>query len=347
MTNPGQRRWLGRAIHSDTYERHTLLLIGKSTLAAALAWVVARYLTDAAPPAFAPFSAVLIMQVTVYQSLRQSLRYVGAVALGIAVQAVLGFTVGPNIPTFVIVTLFALGIGRWRALGAQGPQVATGAFFAFATLVAADNNTERLVDLAQIQLLVVVGCCIGTAVNFLDFPPLRFHGAEYALRTLAETECHPLTDIARGLRESDDLAEEDAERWRKRASGLDSMARQAHAALERAWESVYLNPSRLRRENRGTTSFEGYRQMVASLERAAYQLNSLARSIHVWSKDESPSTYREFLDSYGIFLTAISEITRVLGPLDETRLSQQTRDVLQHYAHRSGGTRSRQPTGRL
>ncbi|GAB3721989.1 hypothetical protein [Nocardiopsis nanhaiensis] len=64
------------------------------------------------------------------------------------------------------------------------------------------------------------------------------------------------------------------------------------------------------------------------------------------SKDESPSTYREFLDSYGNFLTAISEITRVLGPLDETRLSQQTRDVLQHYAHRSGGTGSRQPTGR-
>ncbi|GAB3721994.1 aromatic acid exporter family protein [Nocardiopsis nanhaiensis] len=166
-TNPGQRRWLGRASHSDAYERHTLLLIGKSTLAAALAWVVARYLTDASPPAFAPFSAVPIMRVTVYQSLRQSLRYVGAVALGIAVQAVLGFTVGPNIPTFVIATLFALGIGRWRALGAQGPQVATGAFFAFATFVAADNNTERLVDLAQIQLLVVVGCCIGTAVNFL------------------------------------------------------------------------------------------------------------------------------------------------------------------------------------
>ena len=333
MTGQRRREWFRRAIHSDGYERHTLLLIGKSTLAAALAWLVARYLIDANSPAFAPFSAVLIMQVTIYQSLSQSLRFIGAVAVGIAVQAVLGFTIGPNIITFVIVTLFALAIGHWRPLGRQGPQVTTAAFFAFSTFVMADNTTERLIDLAQILLLVMVGCCIGIVVNFLVFPPLRFRSAEYAIRTLAETECNLLTDIARGLRESEDLAEEDAEYWRQRSKQLDSVVRQTHAALDRARESVYLNPTRFRRKHRSHTSFDGYGKLVASLERAAHQINSLSRCIHMWCKDENLPTYREYLKSYGNFLSAISEITRVLGRLDENHLDEQTTEIGELVEH--------------
>ena len=99
---------------------HTVLLIGKSTLAATIAWVISYYLLHAQSPAFAPFSAVLIMQVTVYQSLLQSSRYVGAVVAGVAVQAALGFLVGPGLLTFVLVALVALAIGRWPALGVAG-----------------------------------------------------------------------------------------------------------------------------------------------------------------------------------------------------------------------------------
>ncbi|WP_435839576.1 aromatic acid exporter family protein [Streptomyces caniferus] len=110
-------QWWRRALGSDGPERHTALLIGKSTLAAMIAWVISSDLLNAQSPAFAPFSAVLIMQVTIYQSLVQSLRYVGAVAAGVAVQIALGFLVGPQVVTFALVALVVLLIGRWSALG--------------------------------------------------------------------------------------------------------------------------------------------------------------------------------------------------------------------------------------
>ncbi|MET7802601.1 aromatic acid exporter family protein, partial [Streptomyces decoyicus] len=126
-------QWWRRAWGSEGHERHTALLIGKGTVAATLAWVLAHNVLHAQSPAFAPFSAVLIMQVTVYQSLLQSTRYVGAVAAGMTVQAALGFLGGPDLLTFALVALAALTIGRWPALGSQGSEVPIAAFFAFST----------------------------------------------------------------------------------------------------------------------------------------------------------------------------------------------------------------------
>ena len=142
-------QWWSRALGSDGYERHTALLVGKSTLAATIAWVISYPLLNAQSPAFAPFSAVLIMQVTIYQTLVQSLRYVGAVAAGVAVQIALGFLVGPEAVTFALVALVALVIGRWPALGAQGGQVPTAAFFAFATYTSATGYPEKIAQLGR------------------------------------------------------------------------------------------------------------------------------------------------------------------------------------------------------
>lgn len=188
-------RWWRRALAYDGDERDTLRIIGKSTLAATLAWLVSYVALDARSPAFAPFSAVLIMQVTVYRSVVQSLRYVGAVVAGVAVQAALGFLAGPDLLTFVLVAVIALAIGRWQVLGAQGPQVATAAFFAFATYTSASADSQRLRALGEIVLLVLIGCAIGIAVNVLVAPPLRYRGAEYGIRGLAHTLKDLLADM--------------------------------------------------------------------------------------------------------------------------------------------------------
>ncbi|MFC9088319.1 FUSC family protein [Nocardiopsis dassonvillei] len=318
------RAWVSRAVGSDGHERHTVLSIGKSALAASLAWYAAQHLIQAASPAFAPFTAVLMMQVTVYQSVVQSLRYVGAVALGITVQAVLGFAAGPDMLTFVVVTLIALIIGRWRPLGSQGSQVVTAAFFAFSTFLSSQGYTGRLVDLAQILLLVLIGCAIGTAVNVLVLPPMRFRSAEYAIRSLAHAECNLIGDIQRGMQRGE-LTEDEAEDWRQRANRLASTVRQTRSAVDTAWESVYLNPAGLLRRHRSHVAFEGYQQLVDALERTTHQLGSLARSIHLWSRDGERSVYQDFLRLYGDFLASVREITHELSGLDQDRLGPQAR----------------------
>ncbi|MFG2591211.1 aromatic acid exporter family protein [Streptomyces sp. NPDC048438] len=188
-------RWWQRAFSYAGDERATLLVVGKSTLAATLAWVIAYDVLDAASPAFAPFSAVLIMQVTVYRSVVQSLRYVGAVVAGVLVQAALGYLADPDLVTFVLMALIALAIGRWTVLGVQGPQVATAAFFAFSTYTSSSGDAQRFFRLGEIVVLVLIGCAIGTAVNILVAPPLRYRSAEYSIRNLARTLHDLLTDI--------------------------------------------------------------------------------------------------------------------------------------------------------
>lgn len=234
-------QWWRSALSSSGDERDTLLIVAKSTLAATLAWLIAYDVLDARSPAFAPFSAVLMMQVTVYRSVVQSLRYVGAVVAGVLVQAALGFLAGPDLLTFVLVALVALTIGRWRLLGVQGPQVATAAFFAFSTYTTASGDAERFRALGEIVLLVLIGSAIGTAVNVLVAPPLRHRSAEYGIHSLAHTlhgllaDMHPV--LAEGVPDGDTTGG-----WRARAERTGEMIGEARSGLLTSKESALLNP---------------------------------------------------------------------------------------------------------
>ncbi|WP_246594034.1 FUSC family protein [Streptomyces auratus] len=315
-------QWWKRAWGSEGLERHTALLIGKSTLAATIAWLVSSHVLHAQSPAFAPFSAVLIMQVTVYRSLLDSSRYVAAVAAGVAVQAASGFLVGPDVPTFALVALIALTIGRWPALGSQGSQVATAAFFAFSTYVSATSNLDKATQLGQIILLVLIGCGIGILVNVAVLPPLRYRGAEHGIRTLAHALCDLVGDVYPALR-AHDVDPERTERWRARAGRTGDLVTEARAGLRTAQESLHYNPRPLFRRHRGRPGFAGYGAVLEALERTLHQVASLTRSLDRWSGDEDRYRYESFLECYADFLASVSEITRVLAGLDEDRLHEQ------------------------
>ncbi|MEU8998355.1 aromatic acid exporter family protein [Streptomyces caniferus] len=320
------RQWWRRAWGSAGHERDTLLLIGKSVLAATVAWVISYDLLQAQSPAFAPFSAVLIMQVTVYRSLLQSLRYVGAVVSGVAVQAALGFLVGPDLLTFVLVALVALIIGRWPALGSQGSQVVTAAFFAFSTYISATSNLDKITQLGQIILLVLIGCGVGVVVNVAVVPPLRYRSAEHGIRTLAHALCDLVGDMYPALREGE-LDEERSNHWRRRAGQTEELISQARSGLRTARESLYYNPRRLFGRHQGHTTFQGYDAVLEALERVLYQMASLTRSLDTWQEDEGDRSGRAFLGRYADFLEAVCDITQVLGTLDEDHLHDQARQL--------------------
>lgn len=315
-------RWWRRVFSYAGDERATVLVIGKSTLAATLAWVVAYDLLEARSPAFAPFSAVLIMQVTVYRSVTQSLRYVGAVVAGVLVQAALGLLVGPEVLTFALVALVALTIGRWHVLGAQGPQVATAAFFAFATYTSASGGLERFLRLGEIVVLVLIGCAIGTAVNVLVAPPLRYRSAEYSIHSLAHTlhdllaEIHPV--LAEGVPD-----QETTGRWRARAAHTGEMIGQARSGFRTAKESTLLNPRRLIRRYRGHPGFHDYEAVLGALERTLYQVAALTRGLDRYGQEDEAR--KPFLRRYAAFLESAGAIAEVLTTLDETTLRQQAK----------------------
>ncbi|WP_237719969.1 FUSC family protein [Streptomyces xiaopingdaonensis] len=300
-------------------------MIGKSSLAATLSWFVGHDVLDGESPAFAPFSAVLVIQVTVYQSLLQSLRYVGAVCSGVAVQAVLALLTGPDLVTFVLVALITMAIGRWRRLAEQGSQVVTGAFFAFATYAAAGESTERLAQLGEIVLLVAIGCTIGVAVNVVLLPPMRYRGVEHGVRALAHALCHLLDDVRPALHEHD-LSEERTRHWRSRVAQLQGLVDQARSALRTAVEARHLNPLRMLPSYRHP-EFSGYRQVLDALERVTHQVASLTRTLEQWPGSEVGQECDAFLHDYAELLAALGTIAEQLSRLDEQQLPHQSREL--------------------
>ncbi|MGI5120836.1 aromatic acid exporter family protein [Marinactinospora thermotolerans] len=311
------------------HERETVLIVLKCALAACVAWVIADTVVKADSPAFAPFSAVLMVQVTVYQSVVQSLRYVLAVTLGVVVQAVLGFLLGTHLWTFTLVALVALTISRWRRLGPQGPQVATAAFFAYSSFATVTTTYDQVTRLTEIVVLVLVGCGLGVAVNLLVLPPMRYRSAEYGITTLARAMDDLLGDMAPGLREGVPGEDRTGDWWR-RARRIEGLVPQALAAVEGAQESVRFNPRRLLQRHRGA-SFHGYRDVVEALGRITEQLTSLTRGLYYatgTAAEDQP--YPDFLAEYGDFLEGIGGATQELTELTGQRLAEQVDRLREH-----------------
>ncbi|MEU6994710.1 aromatic acid exporter family protein [Streptomyces sp. NPDC046465] len=300
--------------------------MAKSVLASTLAWWVAHDWLNATSPAFAPFSAVLTMNITIYRSVWQTLRYIAAVILGVAVQSAIGFTAGPDLFAFIVVAVIALALGQWSALGEQRSQIATAAFFAFSTYAAAGTNSDRALQLGQIILLVLIGCGIGLIVNLCIAPPLRYRSAEYGLQILAAEMESLLDDMADGL-SSGDVDAERAEQWRAAGERVQSAVGQARDGLTAAENSLRFNPRRLLPAHRGYLTFGRYRQALDAMERAVYQLASLTRSLGRWRATEDTYSYAPVLESYADFAVRLRDIAHVIAELDSDTLTEQAGEM--------------------
>ncbi|MDT0381546.1 aromatic acid exporter family protein [Streptomyces sp. DSM 42041] len=318
--------WASRAVTSAGPERDSVVIVLKCTLAAWLAWLVSYDLMGAETAAFAPFSAVLMMQVTVYQSVVQSLRYVAAVGAGVALQALLGFFIGPDLLTFAVVSLTALAIGRWPALGAQGTQVATAAFFAFSTYLAATTVGDRIAQLGQLVVLVLIGSGIGVLVNLLVLPPMRYRSAEYGVRRVADVLAATLEEIGPALRR-DELDTDRSGHWRAQAAGVGRTVSQARTGLDTARESRHFNLRRLLRRNRQSHGFRGYESVLDALERVQHQLASLVRALDRIAEAETGPRHRTFLGRYADCADALAAPARLLAGVEETRLPAQIQEL--------------------
>ncbi|MFW5417679.1 hypothetical protein J0910_13790 [Nocardiopsis sp. CNT-189] len=312
------RRRLRRLRDSRSRERAEVVLLVKCTVAAGLSWFIASTLMQAASPAFAPFTAVMMVQATIYRSIAASWRYVAAVTAGVVVQGALGFLFGPAFPTFLLVALVALALSRLPALGAQRTSVATAAFFAFSQFTMATDTAGRVQGLVEIVLLVLVGCLSGVAVNLVLFPPLRYRSADEGLAVLASSVADLLQDMGTALC-SGEAGSDDAHRWRRRANGLADMVSQARTGVETARESLRLNPVFFLRRHRDRTSLETQRNVVGALDRVGGLASSLARGLAERDGGEAAAPSPAEL---GALLSSLSDAARSLQDIGEGPLRQ-------------------------
>lgn len=316
---------ISRGVGHPGPDRDALLTILKSVIAATAAWLIANDLLGAPSATFAPFTALLMVQATISQSLDQSVRYAGAMVFGVVLAGLLTPVFGAAAYTFAGLILVALIFGRWRKLGQQGPQVGVAALFAYSTFSQSGSSSTSYLQLASIAGLVVLGCGLGVITNLAIVPPMRYRSAEYGISSLSRSLCDLLTDVSEGLSGVPDR--DQAEAWQHRADQFPDTVAQARSTVEHAAETMRFNPRRLLL--RGSSSFEGHRTILNALERATEQLRSTTRGLTYAASSDHPheQQHDEFLVGLADVLAATAETARILGQLHSANDSERLHEL--------------------
>ncbi|WP_367123416.1 aromatic acid exporter family protein [Streptomyces phytohabitans] len=304
-----------RAWRYSGAERQRLLLVAKSAVAAVLAWSVAAYGLVSPQPTYAPFTALLVVQATVYRSLVQTVRYVAAVVLGVLAAGAVGPLLGENAGAFAVMLVATLVVGQWRRLGSQGVQVSVAGVFAYSALSGAHVSM-----LGEIVAMALLGAGVGLAVSLLVVPPLRYRTASEGIESVSGSLRRLLQDMAAGLRGGapDSDAADD---WLARARRLDGTVGAARQAVETGAESTRYNPRRLLGRRDPPPSFSGYRVFLDSLARGAEQVRSIAYGLRRLSDadgpDGTPRPDGRSLHAYGDLLDVLADAAARIGALED------------------------------
>jgi uncharacterized membrane protein YgaE (UPF0421/DUF939 family) len=289
-----------RAVWSS---RSPLLLFAiKSALAAGLSWEMVSSLLGVEAAALAVVSAVIVVQVTSWQTVRKSIERILGVIVGVSLAVLIAHLLGLNFWTITLMIFFAQVIGlflqkRGQYLATQIPISA-----ALALVLGATGNYPLLRVLGA-----VVGGLIGTVISLLFSPPIYVFRTRDAVAELTTRVADAIPRLAAALAVQLSAAES-----REVYTSLRELEQQVHAT-EQAYslgvDSTRLNPW----ARRARRLLVDYPDMLQALDRLVRQMRRIAYTITepepAWSelaqKQEWALTYAGLLEEMGSTLRAI------------------------------------------
>ncbi len=209
------------------------LRTAKTTLAAVLSYVVADMLNTSPQPVLAPLTALLVVQLTMYETVRHGIERVLSVLAGVLVAVGIASLVGLTWWSLGLVVMLSLVVGRALRLGPHLLEVPISAM-----LVLAVSNSEALAINRVYETLI--GSAVGVLVNLVIAPPLYVQPAGDAIAELADRMAAFLRGLAAQLREGWSRAA--AEQWLAESRALGAEVARVDETLARAEQSARLNP---------------------------------------------------------------------------------------------------------
>jgi uncharacterized membrane protein YgaE (UPF0421/DUF939 family) len=295
------------------------LRVGKTTLAAVLAYVVADWIGTSTAPVLAPLTALLVIQVTMYQTVTHSLQRVASVLAGVLVAVGVASLVGLTWWSLGGVVAVSLVLGRLLRLGPQLLEVPISAMLILAVGGAADVADSRVYE-------TLIGAAVAVLVNALIAPPLYLQPAGDALTELAERMATFMRGLAAALRRGWSRAE--ADRWLHDARTLGTEVTRADRVLARAEESARLNP----RSGQTRRQQPRLRTALTGLERCYLSLRELCRALRdrtyfVPPEEETTAYGEEVRSALADVLAAAADAVETVGeiasaPVAEADLSR-------------------------
>ncbi|MFE7183486.1 FUSC family protein [Streptomyces erythrochromogenes] len=303
--------YLRRAVRGAGAERDEVLLGAKSVIAAMVAWVLARYLLPPAVSTFAPLTALVALQATVYRSVRDCLQYVLAMAAGVTLAASLAAMAGIHGWTFGILTLAALCVGRVRRLGQQGTQVAIVGFFAFS------SGQGQIDYIGHLIAAVGIGALCGLAAHLLLAPARHTHHRQQAVTELYTTMARRLNDLADTL-EASDPAPDHLRHWRRDWHRLSAECERIRHAIDAEIENGRMNPRRTIGGGSGE-ALPRAREAITVAERGMDHLRSMTRTLdYALDSGELRNLPTPFRTRFGAVLRAVATSMGEIGQASPT-----------------------------
>ncbi|GGL64082.1 FUSC family protein [Streptomyces fumigatiscleroticus] len=286
-------------------ERDLVIQSLKAAAAALLSWSVARYWLDDPLAMMAPWVALVLVQATVYSSLRQAAQQFAAVCVGTLLasgaQALTGSTMGALAVSLPVLMLLA----NWPRFGDQGVYAATTALFTLTMGTVSPAAVGHRVGLAAL------GAVIGVAVNALVLPPIHLRDVRENLASLAREAGHVLHTVADGLREP----EWDTAGWTGGAARLQRRLEALRSA--RAWsrESLRLTYAPLRALHRVPSALPPGEEEDGRWSRVTGSIEGLTRTLAVAADEGRTPAPPDgtVLRSYADLLDLIGNACRARG----------------------------------
>jgi uncharacterized membrane protein YgaE (UPF0421/DUF939 family) len=253
----GLEHWLIR-------ERDAFVQTAKAALAAAIAWELAAELLRVRDPVLASVAALVVVQVTLYQSVRRAIQYSAGIVAGMVGALAIGRYLGVNMLTMSLIVVFGLVLGRTLQLGTQVTQVAVTGL-----LVLAFGSSYGLIRILD----SVIGAAIGVLVNTVVAPPAFARTAAKELADLADDLAALCGQVAKRLR--GEWNHDQARDWLSRSRELAASARAARKIAGQAEESLKYHP----RKAVHLDDVHRVDEAAVALDHVATQLNSLMRGL--------------------------------------------------------------------
>ncbi|ASO21508.1 uncharacterized membrane protein YgaE (UPF0421/DUF939 family) [Actinoalloteichus hoggarensis] len=273
-------RWSSRAIHERGAERSALTQAAKAALAAVLAWLIAAEILELPQPFLAPYTAVFLVETTVYRSVWSAAQQTGAVLGGILLAMAVDTVIPVQAAAIGVAVLVGLILGRWRGFGTSGVWVAVTAL-----LLLGYGSADDMLLLADRLLEVLIGAVLGVTINALIVPPVYMKDPAAAVGRVVEELTGLLRDIATTLR-AEGLPDH-AQEWLERIRSLETTIRRAEEATGWARESIRFNP----RRRRHAVAADRWRLLLVRLRSAWPHVGQLAESVHTTSYERQPFRY--------------------------------------------------------
>jgi len=242
------------------------LRTAKTTLAAVLAFVVAQWLGTSPQPVLAPLTALLVVQLTMYETVASGLQRVASVVAGVLIAVGVATYVGLTWWSLGAVVAASLVIGRLLRLGPHLLEVPISAMLVLAVGGAEGAALDRVYE-------TLVGAAVGVTVNVVIAAPLYVQPASDAIGELADRMATFLRRLADQLGAG--WSRESADRMLNEARRLGDEVDHADWTLARAQDSARFNP----RVAQAREALPRLRTGLTGLEHTYLTIRNLCRSL--------------------------------------------------------------------